>query len=200
MKKQPRASVKKTSRAGRNASKMTQGANAARMAPRPTPVLRRPAIDTVKTNGNGKRAAEEAFNIAPLFDLPTPIQKPIKQKATPVEVAPTAAQDEQPLEKIREILFGRQMSGVDERLAVIQGEMADLKKSVEALSAKLEESRVSSDQKLEHARRGLRMSITNAQMQLKEIAEKVENEMVDRATLADLLTQLGNSMKQDAHD
>lgn len=200
MKKQDRASAKKTPRAEKGASKTTQGATAARHMKRAAPALRRPAPDSAATHGNGWREADAALGISPLFDLPTPIPKPIKQKAQPTEDAQVVVQDEQPLDKIREILFGPQLSNVDLRLAAIQRELAELRGSVEALGAKLEEVRESGDHKLEHARRGLRMSITNAQMQLKDIAEKMEAEMVDRATLADALMQLGNSIRQDTHD
>ena len=193
MKKQARAQAKKNVRA-KTVRRMAQGMTLARSAPTAAPVVAR-------ANGDGRHKMEEPLATSPLFDLPVPIDKPIKQKPeVTVEAEPQPTSDDQPLNKIREILFGTQMSNVDQRLAAIQDELAELRGTVQALADKLEETRESGEQKLEHARRGLRMSITNAQMQLKEIAQKVDNEMVDRAALADMLTQLAVSIKQDAHD
>lgn len=174
---------------------MAQGLAVARRAPRAAPSV------LTRSNGNGNhKPAEEAQRISPLFDLPTPIPKPIKEKAATPEPAPAPERDDQqPLERIRDILFGSQMSALDARLAAIQSEMAELRGAVAALNARVDEAQKTGDEKLERARRGLRMSITNIHMQMKEMADRLENDTMSAAELGELLHQLGSAVKQDAN-
>lgn len=194
MKKQARASAKKAAR-GAEAPRAAQGLAVARRAPRATPAI------LTRSNGNGNhKAAEEAQRISPLFDLPTPIAKPIKEKAATPEPAPAPERDDQqPLERIRDILFGSQMSALDARLAAMQSEMAELRGAVAALNARVDEAQKTGDEKLERARRGLRMSITNIHMQMKELANRLENDTISAAELGELLHHLGSAIKQDAN-
>ncbi|HQV68325.1 MAG TPA: hypothetical protein PLJ62_09515 [Thermoflexales bacterium] len=192
MKKQVRTPAKKKSKASA-APRMAQGLAAGRHAPPASPVLTR-------ANGNGNHKQEEALRISPLFDLPTPIPKPIKEKAAEPAPAPAPERDDQPLERIRDILFGSQMSALDARLAAIQSELAELSAALAALNTRVTEAQKAGDENLEHARRSLRMSITNIQTQLKELAQRIETEALTKAEMADLLTEMGGLIKQDAHD
>ncbi|HQX75412.1 MAG TPA: hypothetical protein PL074_03830, partial [Thermoflexales bacterium] len=89
---------------------------------------------------------------------------------------------------------------LDARLAAIQSELAELSAALAALNTRVTEAQKAGDENLEHARRSLRMSITNIQTQLKELAQRIETEALTKAEMADLLTEMGGLIKQDAHD
>lgn len=205
MKKQVRAPAKKPLRpATKSASKASSRLGFAR--PKTEARIAGRALREVAAaangNGNGRRELDGKESLPPttLFDLPAPIAKPIPGKEKNKTDAPDAADASDSLERVRSILFGSRMSGVDERLAEIQRELAALRRAMNELAAQIEQTRAAGDQQLEQARRGLQMSITHTQTQLKKVAAKAEAETAQREALAGILIRLGNLVRQDARD
>lgn len=99
------------------------------------------------------------------------------------------------VERIREIIFGPQMRTYEGNFQNIQRDLARLLQEIERLNEKLAEQDKDHGQKLQALERDVRKADDSLRAELRETAQKMIDEKVDRRVLGDLLIQLGNQLK-----
>lgn len=115
-----------------------------------------------------------------------------KNTSNPDEKAPE-------VERIRDIIFGSQMRTYEGNFQTIQRDLDRLMQEIERLNEKLTnqiaEQDKSHNQKLQVLERDSRKADDGLRSELREIAQKLTDEKVDRQMLGDLLIELGNQLK-----
>ena len=111
-----------------------------------------------------------------------------KVKANPDDKSPE-------VERIREIIFGSQMRTYEGNFQNLQRDLARLLQEIERLNEKLAELDKDQSQKLQVLERDMRKADDNLRAELRETAQKLIDEKVDRQVLGDLFIQLGNQLK-----
>lgn len=99
------------------------------------------------------------------------------------------------VERIREIIFGPQMRTYEGNFQNIQRDLARLLQEIERLNEKLAEQDKDHGQKLQALERDVRKADDSLRAELRETAQKLIDEKVDRRVLGDLFIQLGNQLK-----
>lgn len=113
------------------------------------------------------------------------------------EQPPDAAQQEPPqeLDRIRDIIFGTQMRDYQQQFQVIQRDLARLQKEIDRLTEELAEQDSSQSKKLQALRRETGKGDDELRSELRQTAQELTNDKVDRETLGELLIELGTRLK-----
>ncbi len=114
---------------------------------------------------------------------------PAKQPLTSQEETP------QEVDRIREILFGSQMRDYEQRFQVIRHDLERLQQELDRLAGRLAEQDSEQSKKLERLRKESREADEALRRALRETAQQLTNDKVDRLALGDMLIEIGNRLK-----
>jgi predicted RNase H-like nuclease (RuvC/YqgF family) len=113
-----------------------------------------------------------------------------KKVSTPDEKTPE-------VDRIRDIIFGSHMRTYDGNFQTIQRDLDRLQQEIERLNEKLIEQEESQSQKVQALEREIRKVDDRLRTELRETAQKLTDEKVDRQMLGDLFIELGNQLKSN---
>lgn len=99
------------------------------------------------------------------------------------------------VDRIRDIIFGSQMRAYEGNFQTIQRDFERLRQELDRLNEKLDEQDKSHNQKLQALEKEMRKADDSLRSELRETAQKLTDEKVDRKVLGDLLIELGNQLK-----
>jgi predicted nucleic acid-binding Zn-ribbon protein len=114
---------------------------------------------------------------------------PAKQPLTSQEETP------QEVDRIREILFGSQMRDYEQRFQVIRHDLERLQQELDRLAGRLAEQDSEQSKKLERLRKESREADEALRSALRETAQQLTNDKVDRMALGEMLIEMGNRLK-----
>jgi hypothetical protein len=100
--------------------------------------------------------------------------------------------------RIREIIFGSQMRDYEQRFRLLQRDLEGLQGELEALREQVSAQGKEQDKKLQALRDDTRQSDDDLRAEMRQAADRLTMDKVDRSTLGDLLIELGNRLKQDS--
>jgi len=105
------------------------------------------------------------------------------------------AESIQEVDRIRDIIFGPQMRDYDHRFQTVQRDLDRLQQEVDRLTEQLTDQDSDQNKKLQALRREMRQADDNLRDELRQSAQKLNTEKVDRAALGELFIELGSHLK-----
>jgi predicted nucleic acid-binding Zn-ribbon protein len=107
------------------------------------------------------------------------------------------AQTEVPrdVDRIRDILFGGQMREYEQRFQVMQRDLERLQQELDRLNEQLGNQDAEQTKKLQALRRDSRQADEELRGELRQTAQTMLNEKVDRVALAELFAELSNRLR-----
>lgn len=107
-------------------------------------------------------------------------------------LAPDAPKD---VDRLRDIIFGGQMREYAQRFQIIQRDLERLQSELDRLTEEMTDQGRDFDKKLQALRRDARQGDDDLRAELRDTAEKLMDEKVDRLALGELFVELGNHLK-----
>ena len=107
-------------------------------------------------------------------------------------LAPEAPKD---VDRLRDIIFGGQMREYAQRFQTVQRDMERLQSELDRLTEEMTDQGRDFDKKLQALRRDARQGDDDLRTELRDTAEKLMDEKVDRLALGELFIELGNHLK-----
>jgi hypothetical protein len=108
----------------------------------------------------------------------------------------TRIESTQQVERIRDIIFGPQMRDYDQRFQVIQRDLERLQQALDHLTEQLTDQDSEQNKKLQTLRREVRQGDDDLRGELRQTAQKLTTEKVDRMALGELFIELGTHLKE----
>ncbi|MBK9715149.1 MAG: hypothetical protein IPO81_28260 [Kouleothrix sp.] len=99
------------------------------------------------------------------------------------------------VDRVRDIIFGPQMRDYDQRFLTIQRDLERLRQELEQLTEQAAEQDREHGKRLQNLRREARQSDDDLRTELRQTAQKLMLEKVDRLSLGELFIELGNHLK-----
>jgi len=109
------------------------------------------------------------------------------------EQLPSHSQD---VERIRDIIFGSQMRDYSQRFEVVERDLARLQGEIDRLTEQLAEQDSDQTKKLQALRRDMRQADDDLRNELRETAQRLSTEKVQRIDLGRLFLELGNHLTE----
>ena len=107
-------------------------------------------------------------------------------------LAPEAPKD---VDRLRDIIFGGQMREYAQRFQTIQRDLERLQTELDRVTEEMTDQGRDYDKKLQALRRDARQGDDDLRAELRDTAEKLMDEKVDRLALGELFVELGNHLK-----
>ena len=107
-------------------------------------------------------------------------------------IAPEAPKD---VDRLRDIIFGGQMREYAQRFQTIQRDLERLQAELDRMTEEMTDQGRDFDKKLQMLRRDARQGDDDLRAELRDTAEKMMDEKVDRLALGELFVELGNHLK-----
>jgi predicted nucleic acid-binding Zn-ribbon protein len=101
----------------------------------------------------------------------------------------------QEVDRIRDIIFGHQMRDYEQRFQIFQRDLERLQQEIDHLTEQLADQDASQSKKLQDLRREMRKADDGLRDELRETAQRLTVEKVDRVALGDLFIELGTHLK-----
>jgi predicted nucleic acid-binding Zn-ribbon protein len=101
----------------------------------------------------------------------------------------------QEVDRIRDIIFGPQMRDYEQKFNTVQRDLDRLQQELDRLNEQLTDQDSNQSKKLQALRRELRQADDDLRDELRQTAERLITEKVDRVALGDLFVELGNHLK-----
>jgi len=111
------------------------------------------------------------------------------EKVSSVENTP------QELDRIRDIIFGSQMREYEQRFQTLQRDLERLQEELDHLNTQLSEQDRLHVEKLQDLRKESRKADDDLRDELRQTAQRLIEEKVDRVTLGELFVDLGTHLK-----
>jgi len=108
---------------------------------------------------------------------------------------PTSPEPPKDVERVRDIIFGPQMRDYDQRFHTIQRDIERLRQELELLNEQMGELDREQGKRVQTLRRESRQSDDDLRTELRQTAQKLQGEKVDRMALGELFVELGNHLK-----
>ncbi len=108
---------------------------------------------------------------------------------------PSAEERSQEVDRIRDIIFGSQMRTYEGAFQNIRRDLERLQQEIDRLNEALAEQERVFTQKLQALERELRKADDGLRAELRETAQRLGDEKVDRQMLGDLFSELGSQLK-----
>ena len=108
---------------------------------------------------------------------------------------PTPGEAPKDVERVRDIIFGPQMRDYDQRFHTIQRDIERLRQELELLNEQMGELDREQGKRVQTLRRESRQSDDDLRTELRQTAQKLQGEKVDRMALGELFVELGNHLK-----
>ena len=99
------------------------------------------------------------------------------------------------VDRVRDIIFGPQMRDYDQRFVMIQRDLERLRQELELLNEQVGENDREQSKRVQNLRREARQSDDDLRNELRQTAQRLMIEKVDRLALGDLLIEMGNHLK-----
>jgi gas vesicle protein len=103
--------------------------------------------------------------------------------------------DQQGINRIRDIVFGPQMRDYEQRFQQVKHDLVRVQQEVERLSDKLVDQEAEHLKKVQALQQDMRQGEENLRNELREAAQRLTDEKVDRTILGELFIELGNNLK-----
>ncbi|MCB0166024.1 MAG: hypothetical protein KDI79_17455, partial [Anaerolineae bacterium] len=103
--------------------------------------------------------------------------------------------DQQGVNRIRDIVFGPQMREYEQRFQQIKNDLERMQQEMERLTDKLIDQDAEQLKKMQALQQDMRKNDDSLRNELRESAQKLTDEKVDRMTLAEMFIELGNNIK-----
>lgn len=110
-------------------------------------------------------------------------------KATPQVEAPRE------VDRIRDIILGPQLREYEQRFQIIQRDLERLQQELDHLTEQLANQDSEQSKKLQALRRDMRQGDDDLRGELRQTAQKLTTDKVDRVTLGELFVELGTHLK-----
>jgi predicted RNase H-like nuclease (RuvC/YqgF family) len=107
----------------------------------------------------------------------------------------SAAEAPQEVDRIRDIIFGPQIRDYEQRFQNTQRDLDRLQQGIDQLTEQLAEQDSSHNKKLQALRREVRQADEDLRDELRQTAQKLTVDKVDRIALGDLFVELGTHLK-----
>ena len=101
----------------------------------------------------------------------------------------------QEVNRIRDIIFGPQMRDYEQRFQSIQHDLGRLQQGIDRLAEQLADQDSSQSKKLQNLRKEMRQADDDLRNELRQTAQKLTSDKVDRLALGELFTELGTYLK-----
>jgi len=101
----------------------------------------------------------------------------------------------QEVDRIRDIIFGPQMRDYQQRFQIFQRDLERLQQEIDHLTEQLADQDSSQSKKLQDLRREMRKADDGLRDELRETAQRLTIEKVDRVALGELFIELGTHLK-----
>jgi predicted nucleic acid-binding Zn-ribbon protein len=102
----------------------------------------------------------------------------------------------QDVERIRDIIFGTQMRDYQQQFEALQRDLVRLQKDIDQLSEQLAEQDSSQGKKLQNLRRDLRKADDDLRGELRDTAQRLTTDKVEREDLGQLFLEIGNRLTE----
>lgn len=106
--------------------------------------------------------------------------------------APETAQE---IDRIRDIIFGPNMRDYEQRFQVFQRDLERLQQELERLIEQQADQGQEQGKKLQDLRREMRQANDDLRAEVRETAQNLINDKVDRVALGELFIELGTRLK-----
>ena len=97
------------------------------------------------------------------------------------------------VDRIRDIIFGPQMRDYEQRFQIFQRDLDRLRQEIDGLSESLSEHGGDQRKKLQNLRQEMRRADEDLRDELRQTAQKLVAEKVDRIALSDCSSNLGRN-------
>lgn len=101
----------------------------------------------------------------------------------------------QEMERIREIVFGSHMRSYDQSFATLRQDLSRLHQTLAQIQEQLSNQEQDQSRRLQALRRELSESDEMIRSELRQSAEQLSSEKVDRSALGELFIELGSQIK-----
>jgi len=102
----------------------------------------------------------------------------------------------QDMERIRDIIFGTQMREYQQRFDVFHRDLARLQQEIDQLNEQLAEQDSNQGKKLQTLRRELRQADDDLRTELRETAQRLTTDKVERRDLGRLFLEIGTRLNE----
>jgi predicted nucleic acid-binding Zn-ribbon protein len=109
--------------------------------------------------------------------------------------ANSKAESIEEVDRIRDIIFGHQMRDYEQRFQIFQRDLERLQQEIDRLTEQLADQDSSQSKKLQDLRREMRKADDGLRDELRETAQRLTIEKVDRVALGELFIELGTHLK-----
>jgi predicted nucleic acid-binding Zn-ribbon protein len=109
--------------------------------------------------------------------------------------ATSQAESTQEIEHIRDIIFGAQVRDYNQRFQTIQRDLERLQQEIDRLAEQLTDQDSAQRKKLQALRREMRQADDDLRDELRQTAQALTTEKVDRLALGELFVELGTHLK-----
>lgn len=101
----------------------------------------------------------------------------------------------QEVDRIRDIIFGPQMRDYEQRFQIVQRDLDRLQQEIDRLSEQLTDQDSAQSKKLQNLHREMRQADDGLRDELRQIAQNLMTDKVDRVALGELFIELGTHLK-----
>ena len=116
----------------------------------------------------------------------------MKDKQSQAETEKGAVQE---VDRIRDIIFGSQMRDYDQSFQAVQRDLERLQGEIDRLTEQLADQDSEQSKKLQTLRREMRETDDGLRGELRQTAQQLATDKVDRAALGELFIELGTQLK-----
>ncbi|GAB4426599.1 MAG: hypothetical protein Kow0031_06400 [Anaerolineae bacterium] len=104
-------------------------------------------------------------------------------------------QSPEKMDRVRDIIFGPQMRDYEQKFTVLQRDIERLQQTLDQLTERLTEQDTNQLKKLQALHRDMRQADEDLRKELRQTADKLTVEKVDRLALGELFVELGSHLK-----
>ena len=104
----------------------------------------------------------------------------------------------QEVDRIRDIIFGPQMRDYEQRFQIVKRDLDRLRQEIDRLTEQLTDQDSGQGKQLQKLRREMRQADEDLRDELRQTAQKLTTERVDRVALGELFIELGTHLKTGA--
>lgn len=109
--------------------------------------------------------------------------------------ATSAAESAQEMDRVRDIIFGPQMRDYAQRFQAVERDLERLQQEIDRLAEGLADQDSSQTKKLQNLRREMRRADDGLRDELRQTAQRLTDDKVDRVALGELFIELGTHLK-----
>jgi predicted nucleic acid-binding Zn-ribbon protein len=109
--------------------------------------------------------------------------------------ATSAVESVQEMDRVRDIIFGPQMRDYAQRFQAVERDLERLQQEIDRLAEGLADQDSSQTKKLQNLRREMRRADDGLRDELRQTAQTLTSDKVDRVALGELFIELGTHLK-----